>query len=324
MPPLNTGFEKMNQFGKEGIPFLFIIDFDGNQVIVTPLDQVDRSRMLYSFNGKSNLDKPLSIKDKLTFRITPVSSDRYQQAFELVQQHLHYGDSFLLNLTMPSVVESNYSLQEIFYSAYARYKLWMKDRFVVFSPETFVTIEDSIIRSFPMKGTIDASIADAERKLLESEKELAEHYTIVDLIRNDLSMVSKNVRVERFRYIERLETYRNCLLQMSSEIAGDLSHDYHENIGTILSKMLPAGSITGAPKKRTVEIIRQAEQYERGFYTGVMGIFDGTNLDSAVMIRFVEQTPGGLIYKSGGGITTRSRCDEEYQELMDKIYVPVA
>ncbi|MFA5420193.1 MAG: aminodeoxychorismate synthase component I [Bacteroidales bacterium] len=314
----------MNQFGKEAIPFLFIIDFDGNQVIVTPLDQVDRNRILYSFNGQSNTDKPISIKDKLTFRIKPVRRERYQKAFELVQQHLRYGESFLLNLTMPSALESNYSLQEIFYSAHARNKLWMKDRFVVFSPETFVTIKEDIIRSFPMKGTIDASIADAERKLLESEKELAEHYTIVDLIRNDLSMVSKNVRIERFRYIERLETHRHCLLQMSSEIAGDLSPDYPENIGTILSKMLPAGSITGAPKKKTVEIIRQAEQYERGFYTGVMGIFDGTNFDSAVMIRFVEQTPGGLIYKSGGGITTRSRCDEEYQELIDKIYVPLA
>ncbi|PIY31210.1 MAG: aminodeoxychorismate synthase component I, partial [Bacteroidetes bacterium CG_4_10_14_3_um_filter_42_6] len=238
---MNTGFEQMNEYGKDRIPFLFVIDFDGNQVIVTPLDQVDRSLMLYSFNGKSNMDKPMSIKDKLTFRITPISRERYQKAFKLVQQHLHYGDSFLLNLTMPSVLESNYSLQEIFYSAHARYQLWMKDRFVVFSPETFVTIKENIIRSFPMKGTIDASIADAERKLLESEKELAEHYTIVDLIRNDLSMVSKNVRVERFRYIERLETHRHCLLQMSSEIAGDLASEYHKNIGTILSKMLPAG-----------------------------------------------------------------------------------
>lgn len=313
----------MNQLGEERIPFLFIIDFDGSQVVVTPLDEVNPDELLFSFNGKTNVAEQHLPTEKLIFEINPVSRVRYQQAFSLVHQHLLYGDSFLLNLTMPSGVRTNYSLREIFYKANARYRLWMKDRFVVFSPETFVTIRDGIIRSFPMKGTMDASLPDAEKTLMASQKELAEHYTIVDLIRNDLSLVAKRVRVERFRYIERIETHRNSLLQMSSEIAGDLPDDYHKNVGTLLSKMLPAGSITGAPKKKTVEIIRQAEQYNRGFYTGVMGVFDGQNLDSAVMIRFLEQTSDGLIYKSGGGITTSSKCDEEYQELMDKIYVPV-
>jgi para-aminobenzoate synthetase component 1 len=109
---------------------------------------------------------------------------------------------------------------------------------------------------------------------------------------------------------------------MSSEISGELPLNYYETLGDLIFKLLPAGSISGAPKKKTVEIIRQAEQYDRGFYTGIFGIFDGENLDSGVMIRFIEQTAEGLFYKSGGGITAKSNCSEEYQELIAKIYVP--
>ncbi len=321
---LNKDFRLMNELGGKRIPFLFVISFDGSEAIVKPVHQVDPDLIRYQFPHAGNVLPQPHFPKKLQFDISPVSYARYEKAFRLVQKHLYHGDSFLLNLTMPSPVTSNHSLLDIFFTAKARYKLWLKNRLVVFSPETFVTINDGTIRSFPMKGTMDAALPDAEMRLLANEKELAEHYTIVDLIRNDLSLVAKNVRVERFRYIERLPTHRHTLLQMSSEIVGDLPPNYHHNIGTILSSMLPAGSITGAPKKKTVEIIREAEQYDRGFYTGVMGVFDGYNLDSAVMIRFLEQTPEGLIYKSGGGITTRSNCLEEYQELKDKIYVPVS
>ena len=104
----------------------------------------------------------------------------------------------------------------------APYKLLFGDQFTVFSPEPFIRIEDGMIRSNPMKGTIDASIPDAEAKLLNDRKELFEHNTIVDLIRNDLSMISSSVKVDRFRYIEKISTNRKDLLQMSSEISGRL------------------------------------------------------------------------------------------------------
>ena len=136
-------------------------------------------------------------------------------------------------------------------------------------------------------------------------------------------MVAKNVKVERFQYIDHIKTHRNELFQMSSEISGELPENYLDNLGDIIFKMLPAGSITGAPKAKTIEVIKEAEQYNRGFYTGVFGIFDGENIDSGVMIRFIEKTDEGLVYKSGGGITAKSKCDEEYQELIDKIYIPV-
>ena len=87
--------------------------------------------------------------------------------------------------------------------------------------------------------------------------------------------------------------------------------------------MLPAGSVTGAPKEKTVQIIRETEPFERGFYTGICGYFDGESLDSAVMIRFIEKTDNEMVFRSGGGITARSDASSEYLEMIDKVYVPV-
>ena len=320
----NPIINKINQLSKNGVPFLFVFDFQLKKPRVYPLRDIDSDRVLYNLNGKTNCTSFISGEKTLEFTSYPVFKKRYEKAFRLVQQNINYGNSFLLNLTMPSRIETNYSLKDIFYLSKAKYKLWFKDQFVVFSPETFIKINDKKISSYPMKGTIDANLPDAKNQLLKNKKELAEHFTIVDLIRNDLSMVAKNVKVDRFQYIDHIKTNRKELLQMSSEISGDLPANYREILGNIIFKMLPAGSISGAPKQKTLEIIQEAEQYERGYYTGIFGIFDGENLDSGVMIRYIENTDDGMIYKSGGGITAKSKVDEEYQELIDKIYVPVA
>ena len=106
-------------------------------------------------------------------------------------------------------------------------------------------------------------------------------------------------------------------------IEGDLSDNFNENLGSLLFSLLPAGSISGAPKKKTIEIIEDAEITDRGFFTGIFGVYDGKNLDSGVMIRYIEQTESGLIFKGGGGITAKSCPETEYQELLDKVYVPI-
>jgi len=315
--------KKINQLSRNRVPFLFVLDFHLKNPWVCPLKDVDTNRVLYNLNGRTNCTPFPSTEKTLEFTSFPVSKKRYEDAFELVQQDISYGNSFLLNLTMPSRIETNYSLKEIFFLSQAKYKLWFKNQFVVFSPETFIKINGRKISSYPMKGTMDANLPNAKNRLLKNKKELAEHFTIVDLIRNDLSMVAKNVKVDRFQYIDRIKTNRKELLQMSSEISGDLPEDYKENLGNIIYNMLPAGSISGAPKQKTIEIIKEAEQYDRGYYTGVFGIFDGDKIDSGVMIRFIEKTRDGLVYKSGGGITAKSNCEEEYQELIDKIYIPV-
>jgi para-aminobenzoate synthetase component 1 len=203
------------------------------------------------------------------------------------------------------------------------YKLLFNDQFLVFSPETFIRINNNKIFSYPMKGTIDAAIPNAEEVILTDEKEKAEHITIVDLIRNDLSLVSENVHVSRFRYMDKINTSNKDLLQVSSEITGTLPDDWTSRLGNILISLLPAGSVSGAPKQKTLQIITEAEKEKRGYYTGVFGYFDGQSLDSGVMIRFIEQDNNQLYYRSGGGITTQSDAKTEYQEAIDKIYVPV-
>ena len=101
-----------------------------------------------------------------------------------------------------------------------------------------------------MKGTIDASLPDAKEVLLRDEKEAAEHATITDLIRNDLSRVATEVTVTRYRYLDELHTHCGRLLQMSSEIRGRLPENYHEKLGSLFFELLPAGSITGAPRRK--------------------------------------------------------------------------
>lgn len=311
----------MNELGALGQPFVFVIDFDFQKPLI--LEPDDTTRLLWKTPESCNYTPENLNKKQVQWAVHPLEYEKYCEAFELVQQHIHGGDTYLLNLTMPTKVKTNLCLEEIFHFSDAPYKIWLKNQFVCFSPEIFVRINDGVISSFPMKGTIDANFEQAEQLLLNDEKEVAEHHTIVDLIRNDLSMVASDVEVDRFMYIDRLRTNRGDLLQMSSQVSGKLPANYQQSIGTILAKMLPAGSICGAPKAKTLEIISRAENYERGYYTGIFGIFDGKNLDSCVLIRYLEQDGDQLIFKSGGGITFLSDCQTEYNELIRKVYVPI-
>ena len=314
--------DRMNELGAQGKPFVFVVDFDFEKPLIFEID--DASSVLWETPELANYQSGKYPGKDVSWNIYPVEFDQYQQAFNLVQQHIHNGDTYLLNLTMPTRVETNLTPDEIFHRSEAPYKIWLKDQFVCFSPEIFVRINGGTISSFPMKGTIDANIENAEQLLLNNEKEVAEHHTIADLIRNDLSIVATDVEVERLMYIDRICTNRGDLLQMSSQISGQLPENYQQNIGTILAKLLPAGSICGAPKPKTLEIIRKVESYERGYYTGIFGVFDGKNLDSCVLIRYLEQDGDQLIFKSGGGITFLSDCQTEYNELIQKVYVPIS
>ncbi|NQU84576.1 MAG: aminodeoxychorismate synthase component I, partial [Mariniphaga sp.] len=272
----------------------------------------------FARNYKTNHPKKVE-----KWEIKPVTFSDYNKGFDLIQKHIHFGDSFLLNYTQPSPVSCNLSLEQIFHSSPALYKIYLKDSFACFSPEIFIRIDNRKISSFPMKGTIDAAIPNARVIIKNDRKELAEHNTIVDLIRNDISIVADQVEVEKFRYIDQINTNRGELLQMSSQISGVLPENHMEQIGTIIFNMLPAGSISGAPKPKTVELIKKVENYTRGFYTGVFGYFDGNNLDSCVLIRYIENQNGQLVYKSGGGITHLSNCQSEYEEMIKKVYVPI-
>ena len=313
----------MNDWGKQKIPFLFIIDYELLHPIVLRLDEININDLWYDINGLSNSKEAANIDKKIIFNKYPLDFEDYSLKFQCLKRHIDEGNTYLCNLTCETPIDINFTLKEIFIASKAKYKLLLNDKVLVFSPETFISIRNNIISSNPMKGTIDAAIANAEQEIMNNKKEIAEHYTIVDLIRNDLSMVAHQVQVEKFRYVEKIDTNNKDLLQISSLITGALEDDYHSKIGDILFTLLPAGSICGAPKKRTLEIIKEIEGYKRGYYTGVVGIFDGENLESGVMIRFIERKMNGLVFKSGGGITSFSDVEMEYQEMIDKIYVPI-
>jgi para-aminobenzoate synthetase component 1 len=319
---LNEFISTLNAWGAGRTPFLFLIDFELKRPLAFRLNEISPNQLRYYINGVSNCPACPDHRE-IVLQKLPVQFEEYKKRFDSVMYHLGYGNSFLVNLTVKTPVGFSGSLQEVFTQAKARYKCWYNEEFVVFSPETFVQICGNRIFSYPMKGTINAAIPDAAGQILNNEKEKAEHVTIVDLIRNDLSQVASSVEVTRFRYIEEIRSSHSRLLQVSSQVTGLLPQGYHNRLGEVLVKLLPAGSVSGAPKQKTCAIIRQAEGEDRGYYTGVMGIFDGEKLDSGVMIRYIERQGNKFYYRSGGGITTQSDVEKEYLEVIDKIYVPV-
>lgn len=326
----NNAIELMNEWGAKHQPFVFFVDYKQQHIYIEKIENVNSEEVIYRFNKMTNENDTTTEQEKsemvsrMQWQTFPEDFDQYKQSFDIVIQNTLKGNSFLTNLTCSTPIATNLSLKEIYCLAKAKYKLWVKDMFVVFSPEIFVRIKGNKISSYPMKGTIDATLPNAEQILMDDIKEAAEHATITDLIRNDLSMVSEHVQVTKYRYTDRLETSRGPILQTSSEICGTLPKEFNRHLGELFFKLLPAGSITGAPKLKTTQIIEEAEHYDRRFYSGVMGSFDGYNLDSAVMIRFVEQQEEGKkVYKSGGGITFQSDVVDEYNEMKQKIYVPI-
>ena len=316
-------FIEMDELSHQKVPFFFIIDFLVDQVEIFTEDEIEKAGLLIDFQSFSNVKKQEDLDGKIELKSFPESLESFKKGFDHVQKNIRQGNSYLTNYTRKTRIETNLNLGEIFHHSSAKYKVLYKDFFVFFSPETFVKIVDDKIQTYPMKGTIDASLENAAEMLKNDKKEKAEHYTVVDLLRNDLSMVADDVKVDKFQYIDFLKTKQKDLYAMSSEISGNLKPEFKGKVGSIMKKLLPAGSILGAPKPKTLEIILEAEGFERGFYTGVCGWFDGKDLDSCVMIRFIEKEGDQLYFKSGGGITHMSKLEDEYQEMKNKIYVPI-
>jgi para-aminobenzoate synthetase component 1 len=308
--------KQMDLWGEKGIPFVFLVDYSLENAWAGAEEEALGLGITFAF------DAPALPSEPVTFRKYPLTFDSYIEKFDQVQAGLHRGDSFLVNLTAETPIETSLSLSEIFIRADAPYKILVQDSFTAFSPETFIRIQGTEIASFPMKGTLEVSPTTSAAQLQNDPKEKAEHATIVDLIRNDLSQVAFPIQVEKYQYMDRVKTNVGELWQMSSKISGTILPELKGKYGSILQQLLPAGSITGAPKKATMELIKKAELYERGFYTGIMGKFDGKSFNSGVMIRFIEKQADRLVFKSGGGITVFSEVQKEYNELIQKVYLP--
>lgn len=334
--------KQLNQWGHDKKHFVFLIDFEQKKPLAWPVDEcpdcfqfkftkaisfkkvvtnpTETGQFFLEIDDSSFTNSKLNLKSEDLLSKYPITLAEYQHKYKQVMDALQKGDSFLMNLTIPTPVQNKLDFQTFFDHAKSKYVVWLKEQFIAFSPETFIQILNGKIATFPMKGTIDASMPNAKESLLNDPKEYAEHATIVDLLRNDLSKVASKVRVTNFRYYEEIPTQNGMIGQVSSAIEGELSSDYASRIGSILYDLLPAGSVSGAPKKKTAELIASIEGSDRGYYTGIAGYFDGVNLDSCVLIRYLG---ADNIYHSGGGITFQSDMASEYQEMINKVYVPV-
>ena len=219
--------QQANQFGEAKTPFFFLIDFEQQKPILCPLNEMAEQGIFVQSPDYTNVnwleDLPHKTSPMPPFYLhkQPMAFAAYQKGFALVQQEQRFGNSYLLNLTYPTPIETHYSLRQLFQYSQAKYKLLFKDQFVCFSPECFVNLYDNQIFTYPMKGTIDATLPHAQATLLNNQKEQREHYTIVDLMRNDLATVAENIQVTRFRYVEEIQTERGAILQTSSEILAE-------------------------------------------------------------------------------------------------------
>ncbi len=316
--------QRLNRFGKRREACFFLIDFAAESGQVWSLDQLSAEELMVDFPEFSNLPMWIAPPAKpLFWAIDPPVMQHYRAGYGLVVNGLQAGDSYLVNYTMPARLQTNYSLRELMLASSATYRIWWRNRFTCFSPETFVRIEANHITTYPMKGTAPNNPAAAER-LLADPKEQAEHATIVDLLRNDLSRVSKRVRVERYRYLTPTVRSGGGLLQTISQIGGKLPDNWQRKMGDLLFELLPAGSVSGAPKASTMRLIQEAEGQSRGFYCGIAGLFTGDRLETAILIRFVERLPNNqLQFWAGGGITANSEPEKEYAELIGKMHLPV-
>lgn len=312
----------INKAASKQVPFFFTVDYEMSEGLFVK-NPTSQTEMLFQFNGKGN--KPLELaasNTKAEMLTNPISKEVYKSKFEVIQEALNSGEIEVANLTIKTPIETNISCREIFQRSQSPYQIYIPAKYVSFSPERFVKIEGGKISATPMKGTIDASMANAEQKILNDPKEINELSAVTQVVVKELGSVANNVYVKRDRYVDKIESLNRTLLQVSAEVEGELPNDYLSRMGDILFSLLPAASITGSPKTKAKEYIRLSEDEPRGYYCGIAGYFDGTQLDTAVLIRLIETDGDSLFFRSGGGITRNSVCENEYQEALNKIYFP--
>lgn len=311
----------INKTASKQTPFFFTVDYEMSEglFIENPISQAE---VLFQFNGEGNKPIEAVSTTKAEMITNPILEDAYKTKFEVIQRGLNCGEIDVANLTIKTPIKTNITCREIFLRSQSPYQVYIPERYVCFSPERFAKIENRKISANPMKGTIDASLPNALQEILNDPKEVAELKATTQSVIKELSCVANSVYIKRERYIDTIKSLNRTLLQVSSEVEGELPNDYLSRMGDILFSLLPAASITGSPKREVEAYIRIAEGEPRGYYCGIAGYFDGTKLDTAVLIRFIETNKGDLFFRSGGGITSNSICNKEYKEALNKIYFP--
>lgn len=265
---------------------------------------------------------------RLTGPITALfSRDQFRAMVERAKSHIHEGDIFQIvpsnQLSAPfegSLLDTYRVLRVTNPSPYMFYLSGTDIEIAGASPETLVRLENGILHTFPLAGTRPRGKSDEEdlrleRELLADPKELAEHNMLVDLGRNDLGRVSRfgSVQVERLRDIERY----SHVMHIASNVRGELREDC--DALDAIAAVLPAGTLSGAPKIRACQLIGEMEGVKRGVYGGAIGYLDFTgNMDVCIGIRLAFAQDGRVFVRAGAGIVADSVPDNEYQECLNK------
>ena len=253
--------------------------------------------------------------------------EKYCQMVEKAKHYIHEGDIFQVVLSNPMRAKAEGSLFDTYRvlratnpSPYMFYFSSDDIELAGASPETLVKLENKKLTTFPLAGTrprgkTKQEDRELEEGLLKDEKELAEHNMLVDLGRNDIGKISKigTVNVEKYMCIERF----SHVMHIGSTVTGQIRND--RDAVDAVDAILPAGTLSGAPKFRACQIIQELEQSKRGIYGGAIGYLDfAGNLDTCIAIRLVYKKNGEICIRSGAGIVADSIPESEFQECCNK------
>ena len=275
-------------------------------------------------NGKSHKSEPLKLKSEIKPLFTKVE---YCSMVEKAKKYIYDGDIFQVVLSNRLEAEAEGSLFDTYRilrtenpSPYMFYFSSDDVEIAGASPETLVRLDNGVLHTYPLAGTRPRGKSEDEDlalkyDLLSDEKELAEHNMLVDLGRNDIGRISKIGTVEVDKYME--VQYFSKVMHIGSSVKGELADD--KDALDAVDSILPAGTLSGAPKLRACEIINELENNKRGIYGGAIGYLDFSgNLDVCIAIRLAVKKNGKLFIRSGAGIVADSVPEKEYQECINK------
>ena len=265
---------------------------------------------------------------RLLGEVTPLfDREQFCAMVERAKGHIREGDIFQIvlsnRLSAPfagSLFNAYRVLRTINPSPYMFYFSGTDVEVAGASPETLVKLEDGVLHTFPLAGTRPRGKTPEEDRALEEElladeKELAEHNMLVDLGRNDLGKISRfgTVRVEKLHTIERF----SHVMHIGSTVRGEIRED--KDALDAIEAVLPAGTLSGAPKIRACQLIAELENNKRGIYGGAIGYIDFTgNMDTCIAIRIAYQKNGKVFVRSGAGIVADSEPEKEFEECLNK------
>ena len=273
-------------------------------------------------------DKCIEPAGKLNGPVTPLfEKERFCEMVEKAKHYIREGDIFQIvlsnRLSAPfegSLLNTYRMLRTVNPSPYMFYFSGTDVEVAGASPETLVKLEDGVLHTFPLAGTRPRGKTQeederVEKELLEDEKELAEHNMLVDLGRNDLGKISEfgSVKVEKLHSIERF----SHVMHIGSTVRGQIKED--KDAFDAIAAVLPAGTLSGAPKIRACQLIDELEDNKRGIYGGAIGYIDFTgNMDTCIAIRIAYKKNGKVFVRSGAGIVADSVPEKEFEECMNK------